>query len=193
MNKVISFSIAFAVICGVCTSGMAQSGVCVIDVAQIFKDHPTFNQQLAALKQEAEQFQAQLQQAGEKLAGMNEELRQIDPSTEEYQQQERQIAQLSASFEVDRRTKMRELMTREAKLHFDTYSQITEQIGSFCQENQIRLVLRYNNTEMDVKQPATIMQAVNSNVVFQNSDRDITAQVSQRVAASVTNNGTQNR
>ena len=53
--------------------------------------------------------------------------------------------------EVDQRAKMRDLLKREAQLHFDTYVEISNTISTFCEEYGIQLVLRFNSDEMNPK------------------------------------------
>jgi Skp family chaperone for outer membrane proteins len=160
----------------------AQTKICVIDMAKVFKAHAGFNQQMQALKTEADAFQQQLQHAQQGLAAMNEELRKLDANSPQFATKESEIAQESANLEVERRTRVRELMVREARIHFDAYAGITTVISQFCHEQNVPLVIRFVSDPMKLDDPASIEQAYNSNVVFYNQTRDITDEIIRRVA-----------
>jgi Skp family chaperone for outer membrane proteins len=182
VTRICSFLIVLAVLGLNSTAALAQSNLCLIDISKVFKANTQFKEQMAALKAEADQFQIQLQDAQQRLAQMSEELRKLDAAGVEYKTKESEIAQLSAKWEVDRRTKLRELMQRECQLHYDTYAQINSVIGQYCQENQIPLVIRFSNERMNLEDPETIMQAFNNSVVFYAPQRDITEKIIARMA-----------
>ena len=101
---------------------MAQTKVGIVDIGLIFKGHPEFSQQLAALKQEAEAFQSAAVQSQKQLVQKAEVLKQYKPGSTDFKNAETTLAQQSAAMEVEQRDKMRALMVKEAKLHFDTYT-----------------------------------------------------------------------
>lgn len=160
----------------------AQTRVAIVDIGLIFKSHPAFSQQLAALKQEADQFQAAALQQQQSLVQKAEILKQYTPGSVEYKSAETQLAQQSAAMEVEQRDKMRTLMQKEAQLHFNTYTQVNELVGTYCQGKGIQLVLRYNSQEMDPQVPATVMQRVNGSVIFHDQNNDITQPIIARIS-----------
>lgn len=152
----------------------AQTRVAIVDIGQIFKGHPQFSKQLEMLKGQADQFKAASIAAQQTLVVQAEELKGYRPDSPEYQALESKLAQESAAMEVQQRNKMRDLMLVEAKLHYDTYQQVNGLVEQYCDAQQIQLVLRYNNEQMDPKNPASVMQRVNSSVIFHNPNNDIT-------------------
>ncbi len=171
------------ILCGLISTSSGQTRVALIDIGSVFKNHQTFSAQLAdlkvradALKAEAEGLQQQLIREAEML---NQQFKKESP---EYRDGEAELAKKSATMEVDQRGKMRELLKQEARLHFDTYVEITGHVSKICEEYGIQLVLRFNSEEMDPKNPRTIMQSVNGGVVFYSPSADITNQVIARVA-----------
>ncbi len=157
----------------------AQQDICVVDIAQVFKNHNQFNRQLEGLKQEAEQFKFTLQQKAQQLRTKSERLKDFSPGSDEFKQLETELAQESANLEVDQRSKTRDFMQLEAKLHFDTYVHVTKLIAGYCEQNDIRLALRYDSTQMSPDDPNTIMQRVNDHVIFHQPQRDITQTIIQ--------------
>ena len=160
----------------------AQTKVALCDVGMIFKSHPEFSQNLAALKEEADQFKANATNIQQQLMQKAEVLQQYEPGSTEFNQAETKLAQESAAIEVEQRDVMRKLMQREAQLHYDTYVEVTKFIADYCQEQGIQLVLRFNSQEQEADNPQAIMQKVNGSVVYHRNQNNITATVIQRIA-----------
>lgn len=167
----------------------AQTKVAIVDVGAIFKSHAVFEQKLAALKTEAEQFKSLSLQQQQQLMQKAEVLKQYQPGSQEFKNLETKLAQESAAMEVEQRDKMRSLMQQEAQLHFQTYSEVNSLIATYCESKGIQLVLRFSNQEMDPKNPNSVMQRVNGSVVYHNQQNDITPQIVARITQI---NGTAN-
>jgi Skp family chaperone for outer membrane proteins len=151
-------------------------------MGKVFKAHPSFNQQMQALKTEAEAYQKKLQQDQQELARRNEELRMLDTNSTEFQTKEVEITQASANLELERRNQVRDLMIREARIHFEAYAGITAVIGQYCQEQGVPLVLRFMSDPMKLEEPASIEQGFNNSVIYFQPTRDITDEIIERVA-----------
>lgn len=164
------------------SSATAQTRVAIVDIGLIFKNHPAFSQKLAALKQEADQFQNNALQEQQQLVQQAEILKQYTPGSPEYKSAESKLAQQSAAMEVGQRNKMRELMQQEAQLHYNTYTEINQLVSAYCEGKGIQLVLRYNSQKMDPQVPATVMQKVNGSVIYHNQNNDITQPIIARIA-----------
>lgn len=179
------------------SSATAQTKVVLIDVGMVFKNHPNFSQQLAALKTEADQFRVKADQVRQRLAKQNEELGLYQIGSDEYKALASKLAQEAAAINVEQNSQLHALMSREARLHFDTYKQVTGVIQEYCQQRGIQLVLRYNSERMDPAIPQSIMDKVNGSVVYHKPNKDVTAEIIRRVqqisAAAQPPGGTQNR
>ena len=182
---------------GILNTASAQTRVALVDIGEVFKSHPVFTQQLEALKQEAEQFKASSLQLQQSLMQKAEVLKNYTPDSENFKKTEASLAQESAAMEVDQRNKMRKLMQQEARLHFDTYAEVNELIGKYCDDHGIQLVLKYNSAQMDMKNPSSIMQRVNGSIVYHDQSKDITskiiAQIVQMKGSASIDNGARNR
>ncbi len=188
-TSVVLAATACVVAVGLAKPALAQTSVALIDIGKVFKSHPVFGQQLQALKTEAEQFKAETQQLQQALQIEAQGLQGLEPSSAEFKAEETRLAQKSAAKEVEQRGVMRELMKREARLHFDTYNEVKQVIANHCEKAGVRMVLRYNSAAMDESDPAVIMQKVNGSVVFHTNQKDITqdvvTQIVQLKAASL--------
>ena len=166
------------IILAICTSSaMAQTKVALVDIGLVFKNHPTFSQELQSLKGEADGFKAETQQLQTKLMEKANVLKNYQPDSAEFRQAETELAQESAALEVQQRNKLRGLMEREAKLHYDTYLQIKRAVATYCEQRSIQLVVRHDSASMNPEQPNTIMQKVNSKIVFHRPGSEITKEI----------------
>ncbi len=187
-TSIVLVGVACAISLGFNRPVLAQTSVALVDIGKVFKSHPVFGQQLQDLKIEAEQFKTQTQQLQQQLQIEAQGLHGLEPSSSEFKAEESRLAQKSAAKEVEQRGVMRELMKREARLHFDTYTEVKNVIADYCEKAGIRMVLRYNSIAMNESDPAAIMQKVNGSVVFHTNQKDITndivTQIVQLKAAS---------
>lgn len=166
---------------GLSTSAIAQTNVALVDVGKIFKSHPVFGQQLEALRQEAEQFKVETRQMQQALMKEASVLKNYEQDSAEFKAEESRLAQKSAAREVQQRSVMRDLMKKEAQLHFDTYNEIKQVIADYAQQSGIRMVMRYNSMPLDPSVPASIMQKVNGSIVFHTNQKDITDEILSQV------------
>ena len=177
------------------TAAQAQTNVALVDIGMIFKSHPVFGQQLEGLRKEAEQFKAQTQQMQQALMQEAQGLKEYEPTSPEFKAEETRLAQKSAAKEVEQRNKMRDLMKKEAQLHFDTYNEIKVIIADYAQKQGVRMVMRYNSQPIDPAVPASIMQKVNGSIVFHTNQKDITQEIVGQIARTyaASRDGTANR
>lgn len=154
----------------------ANQRIALVDVAKVFKAHSRFNASLEQMKKDAEMFQAMMRTEQEKLAAEAEVLKQIDPKSPEFKAKETEISKKLAELQVTQSQKGREISEKEARLYFDTYVEVTQQIGNFADRNGIGLVLRFNSEPIDSSNRQSVIEGVNREIVYQ-AGRDITNQV----------------
>jgi Skp family chaperone for outer membrane proteins len=163
-------------------SSNAQTKVALVDVGMVFKNHPSFSQELESLKSEADKFKEETRQMQAALMEKAGVLKNYQPDSDEFRQAETELAKESAALEVQQRSKLRTLMEREAKLHYDTYMQIKSAVSTYCEQRGIQLVMRHDATPMKADQPSAIMQKVNGKIVFHQPNNEITQQIVAIVA-----------
>lgn len=177
---------AFAVLAlssGLAGSLQAQTSVALLDMAVVFENHPAFKSRLAQLKQDADGLQTTVLQQRQALIKEQENLRLLyQPGSQEFKDKEKELALKVTQLEIDSNDKMRDLMVQEAKLHFEIYSEVNRLVDEYCNQFDIRLVLRFNSAAVQPDKPESVMQHVNGAIVYYNPNRDITAAIVQRVA-----------
>jgi Skp family chaperone for outer membrane proteins len=168
---------------GLAGSLQAQTPVALLDMAVVFENHPAFKSRLAQLKQDADGLQTAVLQQRQALIKEQENLRLLyQPGSQEFKDKEKELALKVTQLEIDSNDKMRDLMIQEAKLHFEIYSEVNRLVDEYCNQFDIRLVLRFNSATIQPDKPESVMQQVNGAIVYYNPNRDITAAIVQRVA-----------
>ena len=168
---------------GLAGSLQAQTPVALLDMAVVFENHPAFKSRLAQLKQDADGLQTAVLQQRQALIKEQENLRLLyQPGSQDFKDKEKELALKVTQLEIDSNDKMRDLMVQEAKLHFEIYSEVNRLVDEYCNQFDIRLVLRFNSATVQPDKPESVMQQVNGAIVYYNPNRDITAAIVQRVA-----------
>ena len=168
----------------------AQTKVAIVDVGTIFKQHPSFAAQLEALKAQADGFKAQAIKDQQDLAQSAQALQEnLKADSPDFKAKQTELAKRAAAMQVEQNGLMQKLMEREAMLHFETYQQVNALISKYCDERGIQLVLRYNNQKMDLAQPGSVMQRVNSSVIYHDPNNDITQAIIGQLSATANAGG----
>jgi outer membrane protein len=152
----------------------AATPIVVIDIAKIFKGHHRFNQQMADIKKDIEDFDAYVKNETGKLKSMGEALQQYRAGSLEYKDKEEQAARLTSDLQVKVGLKKKELLENEARVYFTVYRDLEQKVASFAQANQIMMVLRFNSDEMKEDDRNSVLQGVNRAVVYYNPGLDVT-------------------
>jgi Skp family chaperone for outer membrane proteins len=140
----------------------------VIDINHIFKNHERFKQMIEDMKKDVEAFEAQLNQRGKELQKMREQLDEHRPGSETYKRIEEQMAGFQARVQADTQLKRKEFLEREAKVYYDVYEEIVNEVTLFSQQNRLDLVVRFNSETIDPQNRKSVLEGVNRAVVFHN-------------------------
>lgn len=164
---------------GIATQSFGQTtgtNVVVLDVGKVFKEHARFKQSMEMMKKDVEAFEAYVRRQRDQITAMAEGLKNYNPGSPEYKDIEAKAAKSTSDVQVEMGLKRREFMEREAKLYFNTYTEVTNVVQRFADDNGIALVLRYNSEDINPDDRNSVLQGVNNNIVFQRN-RDITATI----------------
>ncbi|MFT5526040.1 MAG: Skp family chaperone for outer membrane protein, partial [Pirellulaceae bacterium] len=110
------------------------------------------------------------------------------------------LARVVSDMQVKMGLKRKDIVTKEAKIYFATYQEISNIVAAIAHQKGAVVVLNYSGDEMDSNDRTSIIKGVNRAVVFQNANADITdwvlAEITRRNAlshnVSPTNNRTSN-
>lgn len=142
--------------------------VTVLDVAKVFEKHPVFRAKMDALKAEVQGFQQKVRAQVTDLTKKRQQLtQQYKIGTPEFKKEEESLARQEADLKVKTGQQEREYMDKEAQLYFDTYVEVQNIVANFARANNISLVLRFDSTEIDKTNRASVSSGVNRFIVYQ--------------------------
>jgi Skp family chaperone for outer membrane proteins len=143
--------------------------VAVIDVGYIFRNLERFKLAREDINGDAAQFQEEIRDRRAGLAQKAEQLKTTPAGTPQYTQLEEQLANADTQLRLDMARKQKERVEKEAKIYFNAYKEIEEEVRRFADRYGIDLVVRFNSENMDISKPETVLQGINRFVVFQRS------------------------
>ena len=162
------------------TNNATGTRVAVIDISKVFKEHPRFKAQMEAMKAQVKDFENQLQQRGQEIQKIQSDMRQFEPSSAEYKQLEGQILKLQADGQVLAAQKKKEFLDQEAKIYFNVYNEIVQEVSDFASQNGIAIVVRFNSEPIDPNDRQSVLEGVNRAIVHQ-SQSNITTAIQKRL------------
>lgn len=158
------------------------TSVAVIDLGEVFKNHPQLSSELEGIKSELNSFQAMIRQQQQKAQGLSEELKTLKPGTQGYTDKEKQFANLKTDLNVMVRQRKREMLEKEARIRYQAYQEIQQHVAQFCQQYGIQLVIRFDRQPIDSSNAQQVMAGLNRPVIYQNS-LDITDHIIESLSA----------
>ena len=181
--------VVVACVCTLASPLYAQTGqqggglVAVLDVAKVFKENSVFDQRMNAIKDEAERFKSQMQAEEQSVQQDAERLKEFNPGSAEYKQLEGELEQRTAKMRTLARQTQTDLLTREAKIYYDTYMEMQKVVASIADQYGITLVIRFDSGPIDPDNRGDVVKGVNRNVVFQ-KNLDLTNMVIEKMASA---------
>ena len=161
-------------------AAVSGCNIVVMDVAYIFKFHQRFKSRMDEVKQAIEQYDAYIRGEQQRFNTEREKLSAFNPGSKEFKEKEEALAKTKTELEVKMQQKRREFMDQEARVYFETYREIEEEVKVFAQQQRIDMVLRFNRDEMKADDRNSVLAGVNRAVIFQ-QNRDITDLILQRL------------
>jgi Skp family chaperone for outer membrane proteins len=146
----------------------ASTNVVVIDIPYIFKNHVRFKAAIDDIKKDIDAYKQYITKQQAQIRAERERLQQFKPGTREYKEIEERIARMTMEAQLEGAKQQKAFMEREAQEYYKAYKEIQDAVAEFAGRNGISLVLRYNSEEIDPSKRESIMQGVNSMVVYQN-------------------------
>lgn len=161
----------------------AGTNVALIDIIEVFKNHPGYKDRMEAWRKEKEKLDDFLRSQNQKLATDLEKLKSFNAGTKEFKEAEREFANAQADLQVQVQLRRNSLIEAQAKIHFEAYQEVKAVVDRFAARNGIALVLRFDSAPMDPLKPETVPEGVNRPIVYQ-SGLDITEQIVELLAQS---------
>lgn len=147
-------------------------GVAVIDVAYVLKTYEGLKVGQKGLADEEKKIRERLNGEQESIKKQIEAMNGLKPGSPDFKRKEEEITKRRADLNVDAALEKKNLQEREARMMYDAMSKLSAALEEFCSQEGIGVVLNYNSEPMDVNNPVTIQNKMNSMVLYQ-SGKDI--------------------
>ena len=163
----------------------AQEGnggmVAVLDVAKVFEENSTFNSRMDAIKDEAEQLKASMEQEQAALQQKAQPLKEYKPGSPEFNQLQAQLEQETTALRTKAQQANTELLNREAQIYYATYSQMQSVVAEIATQYNVNLIIRFDSKPIDPDNRGEVIKGVNRNIVYQ-MNLDLTSMVVEKMA-----------
>jgi Skp family chaperone for outer membrane proteins len=141
--------------------------VAVIDINFVMKNFTRHNQQLNDIQKDLNAYESVLREKRNEIAKEGEKLKEYNEGSPDYKRLEERIASLQANLQVEMGLKRKEFLEAEARVYYNAYTEVVDQVAQFAEQNGIALVLRFNGEQIDPAKRETVVQGVNRAVVYQ--------------------------
>ncbi len=168
------------------------TSVAVIDLSEVFQEHPRLKAQLEELKKQIDGYEAVMRSEKTKIDALAEQIKTFKPGTPEYTDKEKELASMQANLQVQVRQKSREFLEQEAQIRYQAYQEIQQHVATFCQKYGIQLVIRFSRQEIDPTKPQDVQMGLNRPIIYQNS-LDITSHIIQSLGPAPSTTSAANR
>jgi len=148
-------------------SSSAPGGVAVIDVSYIFKNHTRFKKMMDDMKEDVKQVEVDFRKRRQEIEDQIKDAKRFKPDSADFKAREERIARAQSKLQVDMRLAKKNFQEREAKVYYQVYQEILDEVEYFSRRNNIDLVLRFNSQKIDPGNHVSVLQGVNRAVVFQ--------------------------
>ena len=150
----------------------------LIDMAYLFSKYTKFEALRADLKAEIETADAQMKVKLEKIKGLQLAMKELVPNSPDFVAHEKQITEMAAGAEADRKNLQRKFMREETKVYQTVYRDVLDAVNKYAALYNYTLIVRYSREEAEpVDDPQKVMQALQRQVVFNRPEDDITDKV----------------
>ncbi|MGL4594990.1 MAG: OmpH family outer membrane protein [Thermoguttaceae bacterium] len=150
--------------------------VAVVDVAQLIKAHPQFQQKQDALQSQVQQEEARLMAKRNAIADQEKKLTasSLKPGTPDYDRETETIQNAYTEFEKEARNANRRFGLESSKIMYETYQDIKREIGEYARARRIAQVTDYRMVEPNPAEPQTVMEDMDQKLVWFDSQLNIT-------------------
>ncbi|MES2789850.1 MAG: OmpH family outer membrane protein [Planctomycetota bacterium] len=148
----------------------------LIDMAFLFSKYSKFETLRADLKAEIETADASLKARLEKIKGLQAEMKDLVPNSPDFVAREKQITELAAAAEAERKNLQRKFMREETKVYQTVYREVLDAVNKYAAIYKYTLIIRYSRDEAAEAgdDPQKVMQALQRQVVFNRAEDDVT-------------------
>jgi len=160
-------------------SSKANGLVAILDVAKVFKENASFGDEMRKLKAEADQLKYEIAKEQDRIKTEVMKLRDMEAGPKR-NRMEADLEQQHTRLRTTARQTESELLSREARVYFDTYREMQAVVEALAKEYGLSLVLRFDSEKIDPNNQKSVQKGLSRAVVY-HSKLDLTKMVSQQL------------
>lgn len=160
----------------------AAGAVALLDVNYLFDNHPRFKRMMTEMKGDVQRAEEQVKVERDNIRKLYEKLDQFK-GTPDYKAMEEEAAKRENDLKLQIALQRKEFVQREARIYYNVYQEIQQEVDYYCKQNGIDLVLQFNGTPVDVENPESVLKHINKLPVYYAQDRDITPIIRRNLEA----------
>ncbi|MDG2184523.1 MAG: OmpH family outer membrane protein [Mariniblastus sp.] len=151
---------------------LAQQGdsgggvVAILDVAKVFKDNPVFDTRMKKIKTEADALKVKMEAQQELIRKDAAGLEEFGVGTPDRNNLEASLEQRQTALRLQARQAETDLLTREAGIYYDTYTQMQSVVANLSNQFGISLVMRFDSAPISRDNRPEVIQGVNRTIVY---------------------------
>jgi Skp family chaperone for outer membrane proteins len=149
----------------------------VVDIAAIFKGYRKFNEMMAEVKTEIEEFDKHVKERTAELKELGHQYSRLKEGSAEEKDLRARIEFGSKALQERVTAKKAELLQTEGEIYFDCYEHLETAVRTVARRRKIDIVLKINSGEMKRGDRNSILQGVNRPVIYYPETHDITTAV----------------
>ena len=140
--------------------------IAVLDVKYILENHVRFKQAMEELKDRFSKAGEGLKAERMRIGEMEMKLRELKPSTPDYNDLDEQINRAKAEWTLNANKQKKEIRKSESQILWNVYYEVKTETKRYCEQNGIGLVIQFNGEPIDSKQPQDVVRGVSRPIVF---------------------------
>ncbi len=148
--------------------------VALIDVGRVMKSYNRHKIEEDRLKAEMQQAENWVKTERESLRKMLEQLKEYQPGTPQYNQQEAAIAQRNATVTTQIKLQQKKFQIRSADITLKSYREIRAETSAYANHYGIAMVQRFSADPANSTNPSSVVKKIYGQVVWHNAQLDIT-------------------
>lgn len=157
------------------------TGVAVIDLQAVFKQHQRFTAEIEQMKKDVEAREGTLKAQRDQLRAKKEHLGQFQVGSTDYKRLESELAQEEANLMVQVQIQKKEFLEREAKIYFNAFEEIEGIVRLLSERNNIAMVVRFSRDNLKTPDPQQVMAELNRTVLYTHPSIDLTDLVVRQI------------
>jgi len=173
--------------CLVASTAQAQQAsrtdVVLVDLSIIFQKYAGFTEMEADLKTAVQVAEADIAKFREEVKKKYGELKELQKGTPQYQQLQDEIMRLQVEINTRVSTGRKEFADQEAKIIYDVYKLVQDEVANFCRQRGVRVALQYKSKVLNEDDFTQVLAKIQQPVLYAEPAIDITGYVLDQLNA----------